>query len=86
MQTLLERRAAMPEPIRGTIRLTAADLRLQRRVTLLFTAGPLVGVGLAMTLLWRHGISALSLSLFASFYIFTGLGITVGFHRLFTHR
>jgi stearoyl-CoA desaturase (delta-9 desaturase) len=84
VQTVLERPDA--EPIRGTLRLSAAELRLQRRVTLLFTAGPLAGVALAMALLWRHGISALSLALFASFYVFTGLGITVGFHRLFTHR
>jgi stearoyl-CoA desaturase (delta-9 desaturase) len=80
-----------PEPedrpeIRGVIRLTSAQLAVQRRVTLLFTLIPFVAVGLAMWQLWGFGIGALDLTLFLAFYAFTGLGITVGFHRLFTHR
>ena len=81
MNTLAE-----PEAIRGTFSLTAAQLRFQRRITLVFTVAPLLGVAIAMTLLWRNGISPLSMSLFAAFYLWTGFGITVGFHRLFTHR
>jgi stearoyl-CoA desaturase (Delta-9 desaturase) len=72
--------------IRGVVRLTAKELRFQRRLTLAFTVGPLLGVALAMWMLWGSGISGLDLALLLGFYMFTGLGITVGFHRLFTHR
>ena len=75
-----------PRAVRGVVRLTARELRTQRRLTLAFTVGPLLGVGLAIWMLWGSGISALDLALLLSFYAFTGLGITVGFHRLFTHR
>jgi stearoyl-CoA desaturase (Delta-9 desaturase) len=74
------------QEIRGVIRLTAAQLRTQRRVTLVFTLIPFIAVGFAMWRLWGFGISGLDLTLFLSFYFFTGLGITVGNHRLFTHR
>jgi stearoyl-CoA desaturase (delta-9 desaturase) len=47
---------------------------------------PLTGVIAAMILLWGRGISMLDLILLVSFYTFTTLGITVGFHRMFTHR
>jgi stearoyl-CoA desaturase (Delta-9 desaturase) len=75
-----------PAPIRGVVRLTARELRIQRRFTLAFTVGPLLGVAVAIWMLWGWGISALDLGLLVGFYAFTGLGITVGFHRLFTHR
>jgi len=75
-----------PAPIRGTIRMTAAELRFQKRLTLLFTVAPLVGVAFAIWRLWGAGISGLDFGLFLGFYMATGLGITVGYHRLFTHR
>jgi stearoyl-CoA desaturase (delta-9 desaturase) len=74
------------EPIRGVIRLTEAQLRVQRRVTLVVTLIPFVAVGFAIWRLWGVGIGGLDLGLFLGFYLFTGLGITVGYHRLFTHR
>lgn len=77
--------AAAPE-VRGVIRLTEGQLRVQRRVTLAVTLIPLAGVGLAIWLLWGTGIGLTDLILFLSFYAATGLGITVGYHRLFTHR
>ena len=75
-----------PSPVRGTIRLTGAELRFQRRITLLFTLAPLAGVAFAIWRLWGTGISGVDFGLFLGFYLMTGLGITVGFHRLFTHR
>ncbi|HEX2069440.1 MAG TPA: fatty acid desaturase [Actinomycetota bacterium] len=77
--------AESPE-IRGVVRLTPQQLRFQRRMTLLFTVGPLAGIAFAVWSLWGTGISSLDLSLFLGFYALTGLGITVGYHRLFTHR
>src|ERR671919_2665257 len=87
MQTLTRPpEQASPAPVRGVVRLTAKDLRFQRRLTLLFTIAPLAGVALAIWRLWGVGISGLDFGLFLGFYAATGLGITVGFHRLFTHR
>ncbi len=74
------------EPVRGVVELTAAQLRVQRRVTLIVTLIPFAAAIFAITRLWGTGISALDLTLFLSFYAATGIGITVGYHRLFTHR
>jgi stearoyl-CoA desaturase (Delta-9 desaturase) len=78
-------RADEPE-IRGVVRLTARELAFQRRATLILTVLPLAGVAVAIWQLWGTGISLLNFVLFLAFYGLTGLGITVGFHRLFTHR
>ncbi|MCA1832312.1 MAG: acyl-CoA desaturase [Actinomycetota bacterium] len=82
---VLERPSATQE-IRGVIRLTARELRMQRRVTLLLTVLPPIGVALAIFSLWGHGIGTRDLSIMGAFYAFTGIGVTVGYHRLFTHR
>ena len=41
---------------------------------------------IAVPLLWGHAVSLLDIVLAAVFYVVTGLGIAVGYHRLFTHR
>jgi stearoyl-CoA desaturase (Delta-9 desaturase) len=74
------------EPVRGVVRLTEAQLRVQRRITLALTVLPLVGDGVAVWQLWGTGLSVLNAVIAAYFYSATGLGITVGYHRLFTHR
>jgi stearoyl-CoA desaturase (delta-9 desaturase) len=40
----------------------------------------------AIILLWNWGVTWLEFGLLASMYTLTVLGITIGFHRLFTHR
>jgi stearoyl-CoA desaturase (delta-9 desaturase) len=75
----------VPE-VKGTRPVTARELRLQRRMAVLLTTVPLVGVAVAVVLLWGRGISGLDLGLMLGLWVVTGLGITVGFHRLFTHR
>lgn len=47
---------------------------------------PLAGVIVAALLLWGWGFSWVHLGIMLAFYLLTGLGITIGFHRLFTHR
>ena len=39
-----------------------------------------------MWLAWGSGFGVLDLSIFAGMYLICGLGITVGFHRYFTHK
>jgi stearoyl-CoA desaturase (Delta-9 desaturase) len=67
-----------------------AQTRLQRTVQLsvtgLIVAGPFAGLAVALWLLWDHGVGPVDLGLAAFFYLVTGFGVTVGFHRGLTHR
>ncbi len=47
---------------------------------------PPVGAIAAMVLLWGGAFQWIDLMLLASMYLLTGLGVTIGFHRLCTHR
>jgi stearoyl-CoA desaturase (delta-9 desaturase) len=47
---------------------------------------PLLGLIAAPFFLWGWGFSWTDLGLLIGMYVLTALGITVGFHRLFTHR
>lgn len=47
---------------------------------------PVIGLVAAIVLLWGRGVSGVDLILFLVLYTITTLGITVGFHRMFTHR
>jgi stearoyl-CoA desaturase (delta-9 desaturase) len=47
---------------------------------------PIAGLVAAMLLSWGWGFSWTALGLLLGMYLLTGLGITVGYHRLFTHR
>jgi stearoyl-CoA desaturase (Delta-9 desaturase) len=40
----------------------------------------------AVVLLWNSWVGWTDLAIFAFMYVVTGLGVTVGYHRLFTHR
>ena len=57
-----------------------------RVVNLLAVVLPFAGLVAAIVLLWGHGFSWVQLGLLLGMYVLTILGITVGFHRLFTHR
>jgi|HubBroStandDraft_3_1064219.scaffolds.fasta_scaffold38026_1 stearoyl-CoA desaturase (delta-9 desaturase) len=62
----------------------------QRAVALAVTGAivvsPFAGLVAAVWLLWGHGVGLADLGLAAFFYLVTGFGVTVGFHRLLTHR
>lgn len=47
---------------------------------------PLIGVIAAIVLLWGYGVGWLQVGLLAGFYCLSILGVTIGFHRMFTHR
>jgi len=57
-----------------------------RIVTLVAVLIPPVGVLCAMGLLWEVAVRPVDAIMLVALYIATGLGITVGFHRLFSHR
>ncbi len=47
---------------------------------------PFLGLGAAAAFFWGWGFHWVDLGLLLGLYALTALGITVGFHRLFTHR
>jgi len=47
---------------------------------------PLIGLAVAIPVGWGWGLSILDLSMAATAYVVTGLAVTVGYHRGFTHR
>jgi stearoyl-CoA desaturase (delta-9 desaturase) len=47
---------------------------------------PLAGFVVALVLLWHRYVRPHDLALLTMMYVTTGLGVTVGFHRLLTHR
>jgi stearoyl-CoA desaturase (delta-9 desaturase) len=55
-------------------------------VNSLAVALPLLGLGAAAVFLWDWGFGWTDMGLLIGMYVLTALGITVGFHRLFTHR
>jgi stearoyl-CoA desaturase (Delta-9 desaturase) len=68
----------------------AAQTRAQRAAQLTVTAvlvvGPFAGLVAAVWLLWGHGVGFADIGLAVFFYLLTGFGVTVGFHRCLTHR
>jgi stearoyl-CoA desaturase (delta-9 desaturase) len=57
-----------------------------RIITGLVTVIPFVAIGIAGWQVWDQALHWRDVFLFAGMYLFTGLGITVGFHRHLTHR
>jgi len=51
-----------------------------------FVVGPMVGLAVVVLFAWGWGLTALDLIMAAVAYAVSGLGIAVGYHRLFTHR
>ena len=60
--------------------------RVQAGVTLAIVLVPFAGLAAAVYLAWGHGVGLADVLLAVAFYAITGLGVTVGFHRLLTHR
>jgi stearoyl-CoA desaturase (delta-9 desaturase) len=57
-----------------------------RIVTALLVVGPVVALAVIVPLLWGRAISLRDIVMAGAFYLVSGFGITVGYHRLFTHR
>jgi stearoyl-CoA desaturase (delta-9 desaturase) len=55
-------------------------------ITIIALAVPPLGILSAIGVLWGVAVHPLDIGLMVLLYTLTGLGITVGFHRLFTHR
>ncbi|WP_209672014.1 acyl-CoA desaturase [Amycolatopsis magusensis] len=51
----------------------------------LFAVVPLLALAAAVPIAWGWGLGWTDLGLALGFYLLTGLGVTIGFHRYFTH-
>jgi stearoyl-CoA desaturase (delta-9 desaturase) len=59
---------------------------LARLTMLAVVIVPFLGLVAAIVLFWGWGLTWVELALLAGMYVLCGLGVTVGYHRLFTHR
>jgi stearoyl-CoA desaturase (delta-9 desaturase) len=60
--------------------------RLERNANVGAVIVPFVGFVAALILLWNSLVGWTDLAILAATYVATGLGVTVGYHRLLTHR
>ena len=60
--------------------------RAERIANLLGVVVPFIGLIAAIVLLWNSWVDWIDLGIMAVTYVIYGLGITVGYHRLLTHR
>jgi stearoyl-CoA desaturase (Delta-9 desaturase) len=60
--------------------------RAQRITNMIGVFAPIAGLVAAIVLLWNRFVGAEVLALTALLYVLTGIGTTVGLHRLFAHR
>jgi len=59
---------------------------LYRAVVLVVVVVPFLATALAVRLLWTHAVQWSDLILLAVMYSLVALGVTVGYHRMLTHR
>jgi stearoyl-CoA desaturase (Delta-9 desaturase) len=60
--------------------------RAARTANLIGVVVPFAGVLVAIVLLWNRAVDVADLAILAAMYVITAVGVTVGFHRLLTHR
>jgi stearoyl-CoA desaturase (Delta-9 desaturase) len=76
----------------GSAALCATDVEpvhheaVHRTITGLITVLPVLALGVAVWQSWDGLLHTSDVIVFLCLYTLTGLGVTVGFHRLFTHR
>lgn len=73
------------QPTRDDVQ-PVANESLDRFLTGTVTVLPILALGIVGWQVWSSLLGWSDLIVFAIMYTLTGLGITVGFHRLFTHR
>jgi stearoyl-CoA desaturase (Delta-9 desaturase) len=60
--------------------------RAHKIANLIGVPAPLLGLIAAIVLLWDRAVGPLELALLIGLYMLTALGVTLGYHRMFTHR
>jgi stearoyl-CoA desaturase (delta-9 desaturase) len=62
------------------------SLTIRKIVMLVVVVLPFLATLLAIELLWQRAVNWTDLALLIAFNVIGGLGVTVGFHRMLTHR
>jgi stearoyl-CoA desaturase (delta-9 desaturase) len=75
----------MPEPGPDDIEPVAHET-LDRFATGTVSVVPFLALGVVCWQVWAELLHWSDIAVFAILYVLTGFGVTVGFHRLFTHR
>jgi stearoyl-CoA desaturase (delta-9 desaturase) len=60
--------------------------RIERISNLLGVVVPFAGVLVAIVMLWNRAVDLTDVGIMAVMYVITAGGVTIGFHRLLTHR
>ncbi len=60
--------------------------RLYRVALLIFVIVPFIAMFYAMWLLWQRLVGWNDIAILVGMYFFTAIGITIGYHRMLTHR
>ena len=60
--------------------------KLEKNANLAAVVIPFVAFAAAIPLLWNDLVGTTDLAIFAVLYLATGFGVTIGYHRLLTHR
>jgi stearoyl-CoA desaturase (delta-9 desaturase) len=60
--------------------------RTERIVNLIGVVVPFLGLIVAIVMLWHRAVDGADLAILAGGYLLLGFGVTVGYHRLLTHR
>src|SRR6476469_6735842 len=68
------------------VRTLKAMSKLERRITVTAVVLPFLGFLVAIALLWGGAVTGRDLAILAVMYVFVGFGVTIGFHRMLTHR
>jgi stearoyl-CoA desaturase (delta-9 desaturase) len=55
-------------------------------VNLIAVPLPLIALAVAIVLLWHKAVGPVDLAVMGALYVVTAVGITLGYHRMFTHR
>lgn len=73
--------------VRGVVTLTRRQQRVQRWTVIGATVIPLIGLAIGAVIAWRNGgLGYSDVVAFIVMYLVSGFGVTIGFHRLLTHR
>ena len=65
---------------------TVSNKAIIRVMVLIIVITPLLGTVLAIILLWNRVVNWSDLALLAAMYSCTAFGVTIGYHRMLTHR
>ncbi|MDA8068740.1 MAG: hypothetical protein M0T77_09040, partial [Actinomycetota bacterium] len=60
--------------------------RLERISNLAGVVVPFLGVLVAIVLLWKRMVDWTDIAIMVAMYLVTAAGVTVGYHRMLTHR